>query len=149
MTNRPPRPIERHRNDGTPGPWLYLPQSDTDGETVGTDHFVMGDGGAVQLAVAPTEADGRKLAAALKLIEACEYTLDVLRQRIPLPGGESEVLATRLAGMGGATAERLLTEALTLAKGEPPCPAAPAAGPPRATGRPPNFSSTCPSRWPA
>jgi len=52
----------------TPGPWKYAPQGDSDGFTVGTDHFVVA--GDVELACPPNEADARLIAAAPELLEA-------------------------------------------------------------------------------
>lgn len=49
----------------TPEPWDYLPAGDSDGETVGIDHFVMGDGGRVELACPRSEGDALLMAGGL------------------------------------------------------------------------------------
>lgn len=54
----------------TPGPWQYEPSGDCDGEKWGIDHFVMGDGGKVELGCPPTEADALLMAAAPDMLAA-------------------------------------------------------------------------------
>ena len=60
----------------TPGPWKYAPQGDSDGFTVGTDHFVVA--GDVELACPPNEADARLIAAAPELLLELELLAEGL-----------------------------------------------------------------------
>lgn len=46
------------------------------------------------------------------LAEACRYVADMLAQTIPTASGGTETVAQRLAGIGGARAERLILDAL-------------------------------------
>lgn len=50
----------------TPGPWLYAPEWDGDGEVVGIDHFVIAD--EVELACPARKADALLIAAAPDLL---------------------------------------------------------------------------------
>lgn len=71
----------------TPGPWSYEPAGDSDGETVGVDHFVMGDGGRVELACPPTEGDALLMAAAPKMYAAVQALRACLLSRCVMGGG--------------------------------------------------------------
>lgn len=51
-----------------PHPWRYAPESDTDGFTIGTDHFVL-DADGNEVCVAPDEPTARLLAAAPLMLE--------------------------------------------------------------------------------
>lgn len=53
----------------------YAPQSDTDGGSIGTDHFVCDEHGA-EVCLARDEASGRLFAAAPDLLAACEVSLN-------------------------------------------------------------------------
>ncbi len=51
--------------------WEYAPESDSDGFTIGVDHFVI-DSEGNQIACAPDEPRGRLIAAAPRMLAALE-----------------------------------------------------------------------------
>ena len=59
-----------------PAPWTYRPEGDSDGFTIGTDHFVL-DANGDEVCVAPDEATGMKIAAVNDLIDALKRLLSV------------------------------------------------------------------------
>lgn len=73
------------KNVVAPSPWRYAPESDSDGFTIGTDHFVL-DAEGDELAVAPNENTARLVAAAPDLLRVCREFLELW----PLSGYELE-----------------------------------------------------------
>lgn len=85
------------------GSLRYVPQSDTDGETIGTDHFIVDRHGA-EVCLARDEESGRLFAASPDLLDACEIAAEVLENLGT--GGEWRAHAALMAAIkkakGGA-----------------------------------------------
>lgn len=64
-------------------PFRYECQGDSDGETVGCDHFVF-DADGNEIALAPDAATGRLFAASPRLLAACRKAADAFRDNLSM-----------------------------------------------------------------
>lgn len=60
-------------------PWRYAPVSDSDGERIGTDHFIL-DANGDEVGIARNEAEGLATAAAPDLLAAARTLLGRVRK---------------------------------------------------------------------